>query len=190
MVIGEFKEVMQAVDMLNVAESGTENRGHSFATFGGKSSTGKEALLSDPEIETPDEAETDELREKEGSVMEPSGRSGAISSAHTDVTNRDYAAVAKAKRTQSDFAAVPNTNYFRVIFKENFHVFNYAGDITKVKVHAIVNAANSYLKNYGGVAGAIEKAGGRKFVKDCDMLYRSHGPLKVIRVYAVEASLY
>lgn len=181
-VVGEFKEVVRAVDMLNLAESGTENRGHSFATFGGKSSSGKEALLSDPEIETPDEDETDELHEKEGSVMEPSGRSGAISSAHSDVTTRDYAAVAKAKQTQSDFAAVPNKNYFHVIFKENFHVFIYTEDITKVKTHAIVNAANSYLKNYGGVAGAIEKAGGRKFVKDCDALYRSHGPLKVSEV--------
>lgn len=182
-VVGEFREVMQAVDMLNEAESGTDhNRGHLFATFSGKTSAGKEESLSDTESEIHEENETDELREKEGSVTEPSDRPVSIASTHSDVTDRDYAAAVKAKQTQSDFTAVPNTNYFHVTFKENFHVFNYTEDITKIKVHAIVNAANSYLKNYSGVAGAIERAGGRRFVKDCEALYRKHGPLKVIRI--------
>ena len=32
------------------------------------------------------------------------------------------------------------------------------GDLTKCKVHVVVNAANKYLKHYGGVALAIAKA--------------------------------
>ena len=44
------------------------------------------------------------------------------------------------------------------------------GDITLEQVDAIVNAANSYLKHGGGVAGAIVRRGGRVIQEESDRI--------------------
>lgn len=63
----------------------------------------------------------------------------------------------------------------------------YVGNIVRVEVDAIVNAANSTLLGGGGVDGAIHKAGGPEILEDCRRIVAQIGHLPAGQAVATKA---
>lgn len=63
------------------------------------------------------------------------------------------------------------------------------GDITKVKVNIIVNAANSSLLGGGGVDGAIHRKGGKAILEACRAIRAKQGKCKTGEAVITTAGL-
>ncbi|XP_078692595.1 uncharacterized protein LOC144922590 [Branchiostoma floridae x Branchiostoma belcheri] len=84
----------------------------------------------------------------------------------------------KQHTTRQDSDEIADSTQFEITFSD-IKVSVYKGDITQQKADVVVNAANSELKHFGGVALAISKAGGKSIQEESRDYVMRHGALRI-----------
>ncbi|XP_041368798.1 uncharacterized protein LOC121383089 [Gigantopelta aegis] len=107
-----------------------------------------------------------------------------VGDAHTEPHFRStYDTEIKGNETSSDSRKeIQHSTVFNFTLPNGMKISVYDESIIKAKVESIVNAANSELMNYSGVARAIEKAAGPKMKKECEDYIMTNGKLPVSHV--------
>lgn len=192
-VVGPFEDVMKAIDMLKDVQEQLEGRRHKSGSHS-LSSISSRVRNSDDELDVNSREEhtnkklffDDYHTGKKSAITDESSHLYKMS--HTaDVSSMNNRTDLKDRASHVSEFTIKSSSRFQMNFKNCLEVSVYTADITKLRVDAIANAANMFLKNYGGVAAAIERAGGSRLRQDCEDLVHSRGPLEVAEVVHTKA---
>ncbi|XP_051800003.1 protein mono-ADP-ribosyltransferase PARP14-like [Acanthochromis polyacanthus] len=75
-------------------------------------------------------------------------------------------------------ASRQNSGFGKYSLQDGLQVLVCEGDITKINVDALVNAANENLEHHGGVAAALSKAGGPEVQKESKVIVKQTGKIQ------------
>ncbi|WAR21291.1 DTX3L-like protein, partial [Mya arenaria] len=116
-----------------------------------------------------------ELLDGKPSEVKPTGRPGR--KRHTDDSSNN----AESNKASASGGVHFESGKLKKIFqtKEKIDVHVYEGDILKLDVDCIVNAANEQLQHGGGVARAIARKAGYQLTKESEECITKHGSIPV-----------
>ncbi|XP_077983146.1 uncharacterized protein LOC144437988 [Glandiceps talaboti] len=127
-------------------------------------------------------------KQSKNTSTSPSTSVGKNTSSYGSSSHKTMAHGSKPKQnTHDELQQLLKKKYYSVFTDEGIEVILKYGDITREKVGAIVNAANSTLEHGGGVAKAIARAGGTSIQTESWQWVKERGPLEVSGIAVTSA---